>query len=154
MSHLIEPGRAVGPIRLGMTRDEVVAMCGAPIREFGVRPDVVTTLDYGPLQVGLDPGLVHVLIVEDADAGATSDDIHVGTRWRELVKTRGEPTYDPDETGSWADASEPGIWYDIVGPLRPGEETLDPPYHQEVCNVRDPAAAFVRRIYVMRPKGG
>jgi hypothetical protein len=154
MANMIEPGRGVGGVRLGMTRDEVVAVCGSPIREYAEKPELVVVLDFGSLQVGLDPRLVHMITVREAEAGATSDGIRVGTPWLELVKTRGEPAYDVDETGSWVDAREPGIWYDIVGPLRPDEETLDPPHHQEHHYVRDPEAAFVRRIYVMRPKSG
>lgn len=151
MKHLIDPGRKVGPIRLGMTLEEVLTVCGPPIRERGPKPDDLVILDFGPLSVGLAHGVSNMLIVQDGDAGETWDGVHVGTTWRELVKTRGEPRYDIEEMGSWVDASEPGIWYDVASPLRRGEETIDPPYRGEHSYVRDPDLAFVRRIYVMSP---
>ena len=151
MTPSIEPGRSVGPVRLGMTRLEVLEVCGSPIRERGPNPDVLVILDFGPLSVGLVSGVANMLIVQEGQAGQTSDGIHVGTTWLDLVRSRGEPTYDADEMGSWVDAAEPGIWYDIVGPLWEGEETLDPPYHQEHLFVREPDRAFVRRMYVMSP---
>jgi hypothetical protein len=132
-----------------MTRDEVVEICGTPVRVRGSQPEVLTILDFGSVSVGLNGWLATMLIARDATAGETVDGIGVGATWARLLSIRGEPTYDAEETGSWVDASECGIWYDIARPLRAGEETSDPPFRSERLFVSDPESAFVRRIYVM-----
>jgi hypothetical protein len=148
----IEPGLAIGRLRLGMSREEVLAICGTPVRVRGRQPEALTILDFGLMRVGLNGWVATMLIAEDATAGETSDGIAVGSSWARLVAVRGEPTYEIEETGSWVDALEPGIWYDIARPLQPGEETLDPPFGGEHQVIEDPEHAFVRRIYVMAVK--
>jgi len=148
----IEPGLAIGRLRLGMSREEVLAICGTPVRVRGRQPEALTILDFGLMRVGLNGWVATMLIAEDATAGETSDGIRVGASWARLVAIRGEPTYDAEETGSWVDALEPGIWYDIARPVQPGEETIDPPFRGERLFVEDPEHAFVRRIYVMAVK--
>jgi hypothetical protein len=90
------------------------------------------------------------LIAEDATAGVTADGIAVGVSWERLVAVRGEPSYEPEELGLWVDARDAGICYDIARTLRPGEQTIDPPFAGEHLLIQDPHNAFVRRIYVVQ----
>jgi L-threonylcarbamoyladenylate synthase len=149
---VIEPGRSIGRLRLGMTRDEVLAICGDPILVSGPRPEESEGLDFAAVAVALSNGRVSGLIAQEPVGGQTADGIAVGVQWTHLSAVRGEPTYEPEELGLWVDARDPGIGYDIARPLQQGDETIDPPFKGVRGVVTDPEQAFVRRIFVWRVK--
>jgi hypothetical protein len=98
-SIVIEPKVSIGPVRSGMTMEQVVAELGEPDRENGL------TLEYLNLGFSVIPGkegLVHIVLCVDpagkegpftkAFAGRTKEGIGMGSSRADVIRAYGEPT--------------------------------------------------------------
>jgi len=147
MDWSIQPGKGVGPARLGTTRNDMRASLGDPLEETGSSTGF-TQLKYPRVTVCFHDERCEMIIVEHACSATAPNGVSVGMKWEDLIKTCPSIVFDC-ETDLWMDPDTPGLWYEIAAPPKTGDEPLNPPWISERFEVQDPERAFVRSIYVM-----
>ena len=95
-SFVIEPNAAIGPVRSGMTIQQVVAKLGEPDQKKDI------ALEYLNLGFSVIPGkgeLVHIVLCVDKDgpfvkafAGRTKEGIGIGSSRADVISAYGEPS--------------------------------------------------------------
>jgi hypothetical protein len=80
-SCLVSPGRSIGPLSLGMARDEVIQLWGSP-DSVEARPKGGQWMEYALLRLGLvglnGEGKVELIAVDDDSCLVTTESIVVG----------------------------------------------------------------------------
>jgi hypothetical protein len=98
-SMVIDPGVAIGPVRSGMTMQQVIAELGEPDRK---KDSVLEYLNLGFSVIPSKEGFVHIVLCVDpagkegpftkAFAGHTKEGIGMGSSRAEVIRAYGEPT--------------------------------------------------------------
>ncbi len=98
-SLVIEPGVSIGPVRSGMTIEQVVAELGEPDRK---KDSALEYLNLGFSVIPDEAGIVHIVLCVDprgnkgpftnAFAGRTKEGIRMGSSRADVVGAYGEPT--------------------------------------------------------------
>ena len=95
-SIVIEPGVAIGPVRSGMTIEQVVAELGEPDQK---KDSALEYLNLGFSVIPGKEGTVHIVLCVDsggpftkAFAGRTKEGIGIGSSRADVISAYGEPT--------------------------------------------------------------
>jgi hypothetical protein len=95
---VIEPKAAIGPVRSGMTIQQVVAVLGEPDQK---KDSALEYLNLGFFVVPGKGGLVQIVLCEDSDkggpftkafAGRTKEGTGIGSSRADVISAYGEPT--------------------------------------------------------------
>jgi hypothetical protein len=96
---VIEPGVSIGPVRSGLTIQQVVAELGAPDRK---KESALEYLNLGFSVIPDKEGVVHTVLCVDptgnegpftkAFAGRTKEGIGMGSSRADVIRAYGEPT--------------------------------------------------------------
>lgn len=149
MKSQLVPGVSLSGIPLGATEAQTRAHLGEPQR-VQTKGERSTVLYYRGLHVTFRDDAALMLVADEPAIHETPEGIRVGTPWSELERILPDNVYDEDD-GLWYSPSMPGVWYQAARPAYDNEQPIDPPYVTGGYEVHD-ERAFVRRMFVMRPK--